>query len=76
MKLHKKSNLSRELIIKLFFVQELLAVMKLPTRIRRRQKKKRESVKRLFEKRKSAGKKSIVRWKRNARKCARKFETK
>lgn len=50
--------------------------MKPLMRIRRRQKKKRENVKRLFERRKTAEKKSIVRWKKNARKCARKFETK
>lgn len=69
-------KLISKLIIKLFYVQELLAVMKLPTRIRRRRKKKRENVKKLFERRKTAEKKSIVRWKKNAKKCARKSETK
>lgn len=50
--------------------------MSKPTKIRRRQKKRRESVKKLFRKLKNAEKKSIARWKKNVKKCARTFEIK
>jgi hypothetical protein len=45
-------------------------------RIRRRQRKRRESDRKPSEKLKIAEKKSIVRWKKSVRKCVRRLEIK
>jgi hypothetical protein len=54
----------------------LLVAMRQPMRIRKRRKKKRENARKQLKKLKTAEKRSTERWRKNAKRCVRKSETK